>query len=186
MAIYPKPTHTLYGVLSGKTKWTYQLYLFLEPILFFSFFFSKLEHLILNLVTTITIIIILAPPLGVYQPSSYTSLMTRVSTLRFHQLAKTKLGLSEAQSPQLIDNEIKEVEHIWHTLCIHHLELSILVLEDIQFGILDCNAPESKRLRSTLRAERTTPTTIPLMLSSLLHVKALTRGYKHTSINDVK
>ena len=35
-----------------------------------------------------------APSLVVYQPSSYTPLMTKVSTLRFHQLAKTKLGLS--------------------------------------------------------------------------------------------
>ena len=39
-----------------------------------------------------------------------------------------------------------------------------------------CNAPKSKRLRSTLHAERTTPTTIPLTLSSSLHVKGLTRG----------
>ena len=45
-AIYSKPTHTLYDVLSGKTKWSYQLYLWFELILFFSFFFSKLEHLI--------------------------------------------------------------------------------------------------------------------------------------------
>jgi hypothetical protein len=32
--------------LTSKTKWPYQIYLCLEPILFFSFFFSKLEHLI--------------------------------------------------------------------------------------------------------------------------------------------
>jgi hypothetical protein len=40
-----------------------------------------------------------------------------------------------------------------------------------------CNAPESKRLRSTLYAEWTTPTTIPLMLSSSLCVKGLTRWW---------
>ena len=40
-----------------------------------------------------------------------------------------------------------------------------------------CNALESKRLRSTLHTERTTPTTIPLMLLSSLHVKGLTRGW---------
>ena len=38
-----------------------------------------------------------------------------------------------------------------------------------------CNALESKRLRSTLNAEQTTPTTIPLTLSSSLRVKGLTR-----------
>jgi hypothetical protein len=58
MAIYHKLTHTLYGVLSGKRKWPYQLYLCFESILFFSFFISKLEHLIFNLITTITMIII--------------------------------------------------------------------------------------------------------------------------------
>ena len=40
-----------------------------------------------------------------------------------------------------------------------------------------CNALESKRLRFTLHAERTTPTTIPLTLSSSLHVKGLTQGW---------
>jgi hypothetical protein len=40
-----------------------------------------------------------------------------------------------------------------------------------------CNAPESKRLWSTLHAEWTTPTTIPLTLSSSLHVKGLTWGW---------
>ena len=39
-----------------------------------------------------------------------------------------------------------------------------------------CNAQESKRLRSTLHAERTTPTTIPLTLSSSLRIKGLTQG----------
>jgi hypothetical protein len=36
---------------------------------------------------------------------------------------------------------------------------------------------ESKRLRSTLHAERTTPTIIPLMFSSSLRVQGLTRGW---------
>ena len=40
-----------------------------------------------------------------------------------------------------------------------------------------CNALESKRLKSTLHAEQTTPTTIPLTLSSLLRVKGLTQGW---------
>ena len=39
-----------------------------------------------------------------------------------------------------------------------------------------CNAPESKRLRFALHAEQTTPTTIPLTLSSSLRVKGLTWG----------
>jgi hypothetical protein len=58
MVIYPKSTHTLYSVLSGKTKWSFQIYLWLEPILFFSFFFSKLEHIYHLLVTSITMTII--------------------------------------------------------------------------------------------------------------------------------
>jgi hypothetical protein len=40
-----------------------------------------------------------------------------------------------------------------------------------------CNAPESKRLRSTLHAERTTLTTIPLTLSSSLRIKGLTHRW---------
>jgi hypothetical protein len=40
-----------------------------------------------------------------------------------------------------------------------------------------CNAPESKRLRSTLHAERITPITILLMLSSSVHEKGLIRGW---------
>ena len=40
-----------------------------------------------------------------------------------------------------------------------------------------CNALESKQLRSTLHAERTTPTTIPLTLLSSLHVKGLIQGW---------
>ena len=38
-----------------------------------------------------------------------------------------------------------------------------------------CNVLESKRLRSTRHAERTTPTTIPLTLLFSLRVKGLTR-----------
>ena len=40
-----------------------------------------------------------------------------------------------------------------------------------------CNAPKSKQLKSTLHAEQTTPTTIPLTLSSSLRAKGLTRGW---------
>ena len=40
-----------------------------------------------------------------------------------------------------------------------------------------CNALEAKQLKSTLHAEQTTPTTIPLTLSSSLHVKGLTQGW---------
>ena len=55
MAIYPKPSHTLYNVLTNKTKWPYCLYHCIEPILVFSFFFSKLEHLITIFLATSTI-----------------------------------------------------------------------------------------------------------------------------------
>ena len=40
-----------------------------------------------------------------------------------------------------------------------------------------CNALESKQLRSTLHAEQTTPTTIPLTLLSSLRIKGLTQGW---------
>jgi hypothetical protein len=36
----------------------------------------------------------LAPPLGVYHPISHITFRAKVSTLMFHQLSKTKLGLS--------------------------------------------------------------------------------------------
>jgi hypothetical protein len=40
-----------------------------------------------------------------------------------------------------------------------------------------CNTPKSKWLKFTLRAERTTPTTISLTLLFSLRVKGLTRGW---------
>ena len=47
------------GVLITKTKWPYGIHLCLEPILFFSFFFSKPEHFIITMaITTIMIFII--------------------------------------------------------------------------------------------------------------------------------
>jgi hypothetical protein len=47
----------------------------------------------------------IAPPLGVYQHSSYISLMIKVSTLRFNQLAKTKLELSACH------NDCEDIKH---------------------------------------------------------------------------
>jgi len=43
-----------------KTKSSYQIYLWLELFIFFSFFFSKLEHLIITMaITTIIMIFII-------------------------------------------------------------------------------------------------------------------------------
>jgi len=52
MAINLKSSHTPYSVLTGIAKWPFCLYLCLESILFFSFFFSKLEHLIHHILAT--------------------------------------------------------------------------------------------------------------------------------------
>ena len=48
-------------VLITKTKWPYQIHLCLKPMLFFSFFFFKLEHLIITMaITTIIMIFIIS------------------------------------------------------------------------------------------------------------------------------
>ena len=94
--IYPKCDHTLYSVLITKTKRPYWDHLCLEHFLFFSFFFSKSR----SLITIIT-----CPQTSLWTSScsttwigpSYlvTHLDARISPNRFHQLSKTKLGLSE-------------------------------------------------------------------------------------------
>jgi hypothetical protein len=45
MAIYPKPNHTLYVVLIGKTKWTYAYTFALSLFLFFFFLLFQVEAL---------------------------------------------------------------------------------------------------------------------------------------------
>ena len=103
--IYPKYDHTLCSVLSPKTKWPYLLYLCLEPILFFSFFFSKVRILIITWVHQHHHDLYFMWPspsmsatylhhFGLDQPISKPHLEHRVSPNRFHQLTKTKLGLS--------------------------------------------------------------------------------------------
>jgi hypothetical protein len=95
MAIYPKPNHTFYGVLIDERKWPYQIYLCLEPNFSLSSFPSwstwsifwpphhyECHHLAPHLVCT---------------NLSQFHLEPKVSTLRFHQLSKTKLGLSSTQ-----------------------------------------------------------------------------------------
>ena len=59
---------------------------------------------------------------------------------------------------------------------VHAPEPHAPVAAKVSFDSICC-AQESKRLRSTLHAERTTPTTIPLMLSTSLCVKGLTQGW---------
>jgi hypothetical protein len=69
--IYPKSNHTLYGVLIGETKNSHIGYTFaLSLFLFFSFFFSKLEHLIHLLATSITMNAILLHHLDLDHPNS--------------------------------------------------------------------------------------------------------------------
>jgi hypothetical protein len=49
MVIDPKYTHILYGVLSAKTKNLFDTFPLINTwFLFFSFLFSKLEHLIIS------------------------------------------------------------------------------------------------------------------------------------------
>jgi len=83
----------------AKQKWPYPYNFALSPVLFFLFLhfqvgvldpsFGHLHHHECHH---------LAPLLGVYQPISY-HLEQRVSTLRFYQLSKTKLGLSAGSKP---------------------------------------------------------------------------------------
>ena len=80
---------------SPKTKWSYRYHLCLEPILFFSFFFSKVR----SLITIITCLPTSPRTLSCFTTwigPSYlvTHLDERMSPTRFHQLSKTKLGLS--------------------------------------------------------------------------------------------
>jgi hypothetical protein len=99
MAIYPKPNHTIYGVLIGKTKSHQYLCLDLYGIFVFLVLlfqvgaldpsFGHLHHHECHH---------LAQPLGVYQPISY-HLEQRVSTPKFFQLFKTKLELSASSKP---------------------------------------------------------------------------------------
>jgi hypothetical protein len=91
-------------VLIIKTKWPYKYHLCLEPILFFSFFFSKVQSLIIICVHTTIMIFISCGHLHPWvSPNSFTwigpsylvtHLDARISPNRFHQLAKTKLELS--------------------------------------------------------------------------------------------
>ena len=99
-AIYPKRDHTLYNVLITKTNPYLYLCLDLHRVLFFSFFFSKLStwsssHVAISSFHVINITIWVPPcsSLGLHQPSSYHHSWQRL-VLRFHQLSKTKLGLS--------------------------------------------------------------------------------------------
>ena len=103
MAIYPKCDHTLYSVLITKTKTLSNTFaLIFIGFLFFSFFFGKLSTW---------------SPFGHHHPpwSSSCSTTWYVLTLltwhlwqrlvlRFHQLAKTKLGLSISPFLVIDDN----------------------------------------------------------------------------------
>jgi hypothetical protein len=53
---------------------------------------------------------LLASPLGMYQPYLIHTLSIKVST-RFHQLSKTKLGLSGSDPQHLQHNEREKDEH---------------------------------------------------------------------------
>jgi hypothetical protein len=75
MAIDPKHTHTLYGVLSAKTKNLFDTFALINTwFLFSSFFFSRLEHLITSFGHHHHHDHHLAPSLGVYHPISITTL----------------------------------------------------------------------------------------------------------------
>ena len=94
MAIDPKYSNTLYGVLSAKIK-TYLIHLPWSTLfLFFSFFFSSYSLIIFNTCPS--------PSPWTWSPCSITWYVPTLLTwhlwqrlvLRFHQLAKTKLELS--------------------------------------------------------------------------------------------
>ena len=88
---------------SPKIKWPYRYHLCLEPILFFSFFFSNSGAWSSHVSTPspwsslhVAISIHechLAPSLELDQPISNPHFEHRVSPNMFHQLTKTKLGL---------------------------------------------------------------------------------------------
>jgi hypothetical protein len=78
--------------LITKIKWPYQKHLCLEPILFFSFFFSISEHLITMAITTFMIITNCSTTWNVLP----YLMITRANRLALgvYQFTKTKLELS--------------------------------------------------------------------------------------------
>jgi hypothetical protein len=96
----------LYGVLSEKQKCPYHRYLCLEPIFVFLLLLFQMMSTWSSMSITISMDHPLASSLGVYQPYLIHTLSIKIST-RFHQLPKTKLGLSI--SPFLvIDDNFKD------------------------------------------------------------------------------
>ena len=107
--IYPKCDHNLYSVSITKNK----MALWISPLpwahFIFLFLLFKSQSLIITCVHTITMIFISCGHLHPWVPPSsftwigpsylVTHLDARISPNRFHQLAKTKLGLSESQYP---------------------------------------------------------------------------------------
>ena len=101
--------------LEWKNKMALSIYLCLEPILFFSFFFSKSgpwssshvqhHHHGLHICST----------LGLDQPISIPHLEHRASPNGFHQLSETKLGLSISPFLVIDDNlsQRYELKSIW-------------------------------------------------------------------------
>ena len=103
MAIDPKCTYTLYGVLSAKHKNPSNTFALIISVFVFLFLLFQVEHLIIitcghlniscdyhHLLSVTMLHTWIAPTQLISQ------LMTKVSG-SFHQLSKTKLGLSRVQ-----------------------------------------------------------------------------------------